>query len=312
MRRALPRWPGGIGRRRLTTTALAGTVLLLAVTGYVSAGAPAGEGKTAAPTETVAATTAVGRSLLHDAEQELQRRCMTAAGFRYWAKPENPLPEARDFPYVVDDAKWAGRYGYGSVLEPRVEALRRQDPNRVYLGGLPPERRHATVTALNGTTDGQGLRAELPGGAVVGHSGNGCRVTAWRTLYADVAHWYAANTLVGNLGGIRQQRVTAEPEFAAAVRAWSACMREHGLPYRTPREARDTFLGGKGAADRAREMRVAVREAQCAHDSGLASVAQRLEHHHDRELRREYRTAVERVEQLRAAALPRVRAVLGR
>lgn len=305
------RRPGRSGRRRLTTTALAGTALLLAVTGYAGAGAPAGGGTEPAPPGTVAITTAQ-RSLLHDAEQELQRRCMTAAGFRYWAKPENPLPEARDFPYVVDDTQWAGRYGYGSVLEPRVRALRSQDPNRVHLGGLSPERRHAAVTALNGTADGQGLRAELPGGAVVGHSGNGCRVTAWRALYGDVAGWYAASTLVDNLGGVRRQRVTAEPEFAAAVRAWSACMREHGLPYRTPREARDAFLGGKGAPDRAREVRVAVREARCAHDSGLAAVARRLDHHHDRELRREHHTAVERVERLQAAALPRARAVLGR
>ncbi|MEU4356236.1 hypothetical protein [Streptomyces virginiae] len=109
MRRTFSRRPGRIGRRRLTTTALAGTALLLAVTGYVSAGAPAGEGGAPAPAGTVVATTAAGRSLLHDAEQELQRRCMTAAGFRYRAKPENPLPEARDFPYVVDDAQWAGR-----------------------------------------------------------------------------------------------------------------------------------------------------------------------------------------------------------
>ncbi|MGX1135723.1 hypothetical protein RKD49_007913 [Streptomyces glaucescens] len=299
-------------RRRVVTVAgsMGALLTLLAVTGYSCARGPAGRGTAAVPAPP--ATTAAARSLLHDAEQELQRRCMNAAGFRFWPTPENPLPEARDFPYVVDDEQWAGRYGYGSVLEPRIQRLRSQDPNQVYFRGLPEDRRRAALTALNGPRDQKGLRVALPGGMVMGHSTGGCRVTAWRTLYGDVPGWYTASTLVANLSDLRRQRVTAAPEFTEAVRMWSACMREHGFPYKDPAETRGAFLGRKAAPDRAREVRVAVQEARCARSSGLASAAQRLDRRYDRELRREHRAAVERVEGLRAAALPRARAVLGR
>lgn len=285
----------------------AGVALLLAVGGCLGGPRP-GSGPEPGPT-VPRTTTAAERSLLYKAEQELQRACMTAAGFRFWTVPENPLPEARDFPYVVDDPDWARQYGYGGVLQERIERLRTQDPNQVYLRGLPEERRRAAVATLNGTAREDGLRAELPGGVVIGHSRDGCQVEAWRELYGDVPGWYAAGTLVDNLGGVRRQRVTAEPEFRTAVRAWAACMRQHGQAYEQPADARAAFLGQEGR-DTANETRTAVQEARCAHSSGLAGVARRLDRHHDRELRREHRAAFEQMERLRVAALPRARTVL--
>jgi hypothetical protein len=94
---------------------------------------PAGTQPAGPAPRTTATATAPERSLLHRAEQELLRSCMAAAGFRFRPVPENPLPEARDFPYVVDDVRWAQRYGYGGVLRERARRLRDQDPNRVYL-----------------------------------------------------------------------------------------------------------------------------------------------------------------------------------
>ncbi|MFI6412688.1 hypothetical protein [Streptomyces sp. NPDC050585] len=254
--------------------------------------------------------TAPERSLLHRAEQELLRSCMATAGFEFRPVPENPLPEARDFPYVVDDVRWAQRYGYGGAFRERARRLRDQDPNRVYLRGLPDERRRAAVAALNGTPGRPGLRAELPGGAVIGHSADGCQVAAWRHLYGDAQTWFAALTLVDNLGGMRQRRVTADPAFLAAVPRWAACMRRHGAPYGKPADTRAAFLGGERRADPAREVRTAVQEARCAHSSGLAAVAGDLDRRHGEALRREHRVAVEQVAALRAAALPRARAVL--
>ncbi|MFJ8645916.1 hypothetical protein ACIRNI_07310 [Streptomyces sp. NPDC093546] len=307
-------------RRRPSAAVLSGIALLLALTGCSAERSPAGAAEGPAPRPAAGTPTgpvappagAARRNLLYDAEQELQRRCMAAAGFRFWATPENPLPEAREFPYVVDDERWAERYGHGSGFAPRIQRLRRQDPNQVYLRGLTADRRQAAVAALNGPREGEELRAELPGGVVVAHSARGCRAEAWRTLYGDAGEWYAANTLVGNLDGLRRLRVTADPRYATAVRAWSACMRAHGFAYEDPLEARAASLGRKNAPDRALEVRAAVQEARCAHSSGLAAVARRLDRDHDRELRREHRAAVERVERLRAAALPRARAVLGR
>ncbi|MFC7846375.1 hypothetical protein [Streptomyces sp. NPDC057382] len=296
--------------RRSVATAVTGLFLLLAA--GCSGGPAGGRAPEAAGTSSTAGpATARERSLLYDAEQELQRRCMRAAGFRFWAVPEDPLPEARDFPYVIDDPAWAKRYGYGSALETRVSRLRAEDPNQVYLRGLPDDRRRAAITALNGTRR-EGLRAELPGGAVIGHSATGCRAKAWRTLYGDLSAWYAASTLVDNLGALTQQRVTAHPDFTRAAEKWSACMRADGLRYRDPAQARTEFLGHHGTRDTAREVRVAVREARCARSSGLSSVARRLDRRYGRELRDEHRAEVDLVERLRADALPRARTVLAR
>ncbi|MDH2412145.1 hypothetical protein ACG5V6_03400 [Streptomyces chitinivorans] len=238
---------------------------------------------------------------------------MAARGFRLRPVPRNPLPQARDFPYVVDDPAWARRYGYGGVLEERVERLRAEDPNRVYLRSLSEERRQAALTALNGSPSDPGqLRARLPGGAVVGHSATGCRAQSWRRLYGDPSGWFEARSVVAALDTLRRQRVTADPEYTGSVAAWSACMEAAGLPYDDPADSRADLLGGDRPRDAARERRVAVQEARCAHSSGLSSVAARLDRHHDRALRREYRTAVDRLERLRAAALPRARDVLAR
>lgn len=296
--------------RRSTAAAVTGLILLLA-TGCSDGPAADGGPRAAGTSTTARQATAQQRSLLYDAEQELQRRCMKAAGFRFWAVPEDPLPEARDFPYVIDDPKWAKRYGYGSVFEARVKRLRAEDPNQVYLRGLPDDRRRAAIAALNGTRR-EGLRAELPGGAVIGHSATGCRAKAWRTLYGDLSAWYTASTLVNNLSALTQQRVTAHPDFTRASEKWSSCMRAHGLRYRNPAQARTEFLGHGGGRDTDREVRVAVQEARCARSSGLSSVAQRLERRLGRELRQEHRAEVDRVERLRADALPRARTLLAR
>jgi hypothetical protein len=296
--------------RRSAAFAVAGLALLVA-TGCSNGAAAGGEPEVARAASTAGPTTAQERSLLYDAEQELQRRCMTAVGFRFWAVPENPLPEAREFPYAIDDPTWAKKYGYGSLFEERIKRLRDQDPNRTYLRGLPDDRRRAAIAALNGTGR-EGLRAELPGGVVIGHSATGCRAQAWRTLYGDLSAWYAASTLVNNLNALKQQRVTAHPDFTRTSEKWSACMRTNGLSYRSPAQARAEFLGRDEARDTAREVRVAVQEARCARSSGLSAVAQRLDRRYGRELRREHRAEVDLVERLRTDALPRARTVLAR
>ncbi|MGW7056299.1 hypothetical protein [Streptomyces sp. NPDC054887] len=299
--------------RRIAPAAAAALLALLLSTGCSTVRTDAvAPPRTSGPATTAAGPVTAGElTLLHDAEQELRRRCMAAAGFRYWAESAKPVPEAREFPYVVDDPGWARRYGYGSTLNARIDRLRAEDPNQVYLRGLPEERRRAAITALNGTrTGGRQLTSRFPGGMVMGHSATGCRAQAWRQLYGDLPGWYAASTLVTNLKAHRYERVLAEPEYGRAVKAWSACMRASGHHYRDPSKSRAAFLRDAGTGDTAAEIRVAVREAGCALSSGLSAVAVRLDRRHDRALLQEHRAAVDQVERLRTDALPRARDVL--
>ncbi|MGW1927505.1 hypothetical protein ACWCQ0_53925, partial [Streptomyces massasporeus] len=73
-------------------------------------------------------TTADDRAL-HDAEQRLLRDCMGRHGFTYRVFPIGDEPESTLFPYVVDDAAWARRHGYGAELRRQRETTAKSDPN---------------------------------------------------------------------------------------------------------------------------------------------------------------------------------------
>ncbi|MET9291129.1 hypothetical protein [Streptomyces sp. NPDC003077] len=248
------------------------------------------------------------RQVLRTAEQVLTRRCMTAQGFRMWPTPPDPVPDARDFPYVVDDPAWAARHGYGSDLQRRIEAVRAADPNRRYLRGLPPARRAAALAALNGAVR-EGPKVTLPDGTVLGRSRHGCTSAALRDLYGDLDAWFRVQTLTDNLSGTRQSRVFADPAYRDAIRQWSTCMNRRGHDYADPGASRAAFADPRTPAQRAREIATAVDEARCARDSGLAATARRLDRHYDATLRTQYRTALQDRLRREHAALPRARAV---
>ncbi|MFC8144073.1 hypothetical protein ACFUKV_20430 [Streptomyces paradoxus] len=256
------------------------------------------------------------RELLHDTEQALLRQCMRQAGFRLWKVPLKPVPEQREFPYAVDDVKWAREHGYGSDIRQRAERLRTQDPNRRYFEGLTAERKAAAKAALHGRDRRGGPSVTLPGGGVARRSGDGCTAQAQTRLYGDFARWFRTKTFTDNLTGLRMARVSAEPAFRKAVKDWSSCMRGKGHAYNDPEQARRAFstpAAGKTAAaaggDRSAEVGTAVAEAECARGSGLSEVAGRLHRRHGERLRAEYREQVNERLRLEQAALLRVPAL---
>jgi hypothetical protein len=253
------------------------------------------------------------RELLHDTEQALLRQCMRQQGFRLWKVSLKPVPEQREFPYVVDDVKWASEHGYGSDIQQRAEQLRTEDPNRRYFEGLPVERRSAAKAALHGRDREGGPSVTLPGGGVARRSGDGCTAQAQTRLYGDFARWFRTKTFTDNLTGLRMARVSAEPTFRKAVKDWSSCMRGKGHAYDDPVQARRAFTAPAAgrtaaAARRARsaEVSTAVAEAECARGSGLSEVAERLHRRHGERLRAEYRAQVNERLRLEHAALLRV------
>ncbi|MEV7870027.1 hypothetical protein AB0P17_28955 [Streptomyces sp. NPDC088124] len=247
--------------------------------------------------------------MLYDAEQTLVQQCMRERGFRVWPVPRQPIADDRRFPYAVDDAGWAAKHGYGSDIQRRVEKLRATDPNRLYYANLPPERRKAATAALNGTSP-DGLSARLPGGGEVTASTEGCTAWAQSALYTDLAAWFEADVVTGQLPAMAQNQVRADPAYRKSVGAWAACMRERGYAYKNPDDSRAQFLSTEkksGDTSRNREIRSAVDEAACADDSGLSATADRLERKYGAALRVKYRSAVRSRLRLEHAALPRAR-----
>ncbi|ELP61857.1 hypothetical protein ACKI1I_21395 [Streptomyces turgidiscabies] len=254
------------------------------------------------------------QDLLHDAEQLLTQSCMAARGFRTWPVPRRPLAEDRDFPYVIDDVRWASRHGYGSDIEARRQRLRTNDPNQRYFRKLPAADRQRAVAAYNGDRSAERLEVRSPNGLTVGRVKDGCTAQAQEELYGDLAAWFRADVVTGALPALRRQQVVSNAEFTFAVRKWSVCMRERGLRYPDPTDTRAAFLAPEGTtptpARRRLETRTAVAEAECAHSSGLTSTAARLDRRYDAQLRAKYRNEIRDRSRMEHAALPRARALL--
>lgn len=320
------------GRNRVTTGPLLAlfTAGLLALGACSAASAPEGAAPPAGPSPARPSSTDLPpqvsdseAQMLWDAEQLLVRDCMARHGFRYWVASWNPIPEDREFPYVVDDLAWARRHSYGSDIQQQIGRLRERNPNRRYLNSLPAERRREAFVAVNGEGPRPGatalradeLEARLPTGGVVRRSAVSCTSQAQRELYGDLRLWYRVTKIVQNVAGIRKGSVIKDRRFAAAVQTWSACMRERGHPYADPGKARAKALsrppGGPGTREtRAAEIGIAVAEASCAHTTGLSGTARDLDREYARQFTQKYRPDIATERRMRRDALPRAKRIL--
>ncbi|MEU1761822.1 hypothetical protein ACFYON_25755 [Micromonospora sp. NPDC005686] len=297
-------------------------VLAAAVAGALGASRdaapPPGDHGAAAlpPGPSAPALSAPPADLLYAAEQVLIRDCMQRRGFRYWPVPRQPVPELREFPYVLDDVPYARRHGYGGALERRLQEAMAADPNARYVRDLPPERGAAAVRAVNGDPgEPDALRATLPAGGVVRRSSHSCTSEAERQLYRDLPGWYRVTRITDNLAGLRVGRVLADPRYADGVRAWRRCMRAAGHDVADPASARasapePTSGSGTSGSVTPGEIRLAVAEATCATRTGLGRLARRLDAEHRRAIDGRFHTEVAERLRLEAAALPLARAVL--
>ncbi|MFF9148233.1 hypothetical protein ACF1BN_25610 [Streptomyces sp. NPDC014861] len=287
-----------------SATAVALLVTLLPGPG----GAPAGERPPPVRPLGAAAVTAEDR-LLHDAEQRLLRDCMGRHGFTYRVVPLDADSGSRIFPYVVDDAAWARRHGYGAESRRQREALARRDPNRAYFAALPADRRAEALVTANGPSP-EGLTVRLPGGGTMRRSDRGCVAEAQRRLYGDLGAWFRSSTRLGVLEQLLRSRVVADTAYLRSLEGWRRCMDRAGHAFATPAAARASALSPVRPLPRAREVERALAEVRCAEESALDRTARRLDRHHGGLLAEEYRSDVETRDRLRAAALPRARRVL--
>ncbi|MEV5932996.1 hypothetical protein AB0L56_09640 [Streptomyces sp. NPDC052079] len=249
------------------------------------------------------------KDTLHEAEEVLTRACMASHGFKTWVVPRRPLPDDRDFPYVVDDLRWASRHGYGSDLSAQREKLRTSDPNRRYFAGLTSSEQKRALDALHGRKSARHITARDPAGMTVGRVDDGCRAQAQRELYGDLETWFRVTTVTDALAALRSRMTAGDAEFTKSVEDWSTCMRARGFPYATPQETRAAFNADRGIS-REREIRTAVTEARCAASTGLSRTAHRLGERYGKQLRQRYEEEVRTRLTLENEALARARTIV--
>ncbi|QES51699.1 hypothetical protein DEJ50_31455 [Streptomyces venezuelae] len=250
---------------------------------------------------------------LERAEQVLIGRCLRAQHFAYVEPGPEPEPGTRRFRYVVDDIAWARSHGYGLEQERRIAARKDADPNARYFRSLPPERRKAALAALNGARP-VGLSVGMPGGGVASASDSGCTAGAQRNLYGDLRSWFSARLVVANLAPLYVPRVREDRRFRQAEAAWARCMAGLGHRLAGPHESRQALAalvrGLPPARARTAEIRLAVAEAECARDSGLAKTADALDEQYGAEVRHRYGAQIATRLRLQRSALPRAHRIL--
>jgi hypothetical protein len=249
--------------------------------------------------------TAAELALLHRAEEILTRDCMARHGFRVWVETGERPPEIPQFPFVVDDVRWARSHGYGTDIQQQVNKAKSADPNARYFASLPADRKAAAVVALNGERP-EGLEVRLPDGRLVHRSDRGCTSEAMQKLYSDLPGWFRASRTVNVLPSIAYGRMVRDPLLKRDLSRWARCMQAMGLAYPSP-EALRAALGQRAPRDR--EIRFAVAEATCANRTPLARTARQLNQRYMEQLEAEYRSEVAMLRRLQLDALPRARAI---
>ncbi|MFF4520574.1 hypothetical protein [Streptomyces bluensis] len=250
------------------------------------------------------------KDLLHEAEETLTRSCMAGKGFKTWVVPRRPVPDDREFPYVIDDVAWASRHGYGSDILTQRAKVRVSDPNRQYFAGLTSPERQRALDALHGEKSGKRISVKSPNGMTFSRVDGGCTADAQKALYGDLETWFRVLTVTDALETLRSSMTAGDAEFAKSVKDWSACMHARGLPYKTPQEARAAFLNSHRRISREREIRAAVTEARCAESSGLSRTIHRLDEQHGKRLRQQYQDEVRTRLRMENEALPHARAAV--
>ncbi|KOX15796.1 hypothetical protein ADL05_14290 [Nocardiopsis sp. NRRL B-16309] len=248
-------------------------------------------------------------SLLATAEQLLLRECMENHGFEYQIVSDDTPTGVEEFRYLIDDPEWALEHGYGTELRREAVRARENDPNQRYFENLSPQRRAQALVAANGPAP-VGLTATTPDGMELARSDQGCRSQADRELYGDLASWFQARTTADALPALRYQSVAQDPRYLEAVRPWAECMRAAGHDYATPADIRSALLAPHEALPPEQEVGLALAEAHCALDSGLARTATELEEEHGQELRERHRSALHTHRRLQTDALPRARLIV--
>lgn len=259
--------------------------------------------------------TAPEQILVRRAEQTLVKACMDKAGFRYWI---GPLPTADDLKgggYVLTDVGWAKRNGYGTRLRERTAELQRTDPNNKYANSLPQKDRTRYSETLEGGPSAGMLTIELPVGGTVRTPRHSCLTEAKERLYGDFETWFRAEKTATNLTGLYVPDLLKDRRLTAALKKWSACMREAGHDYADPTAVRNELPSlTKGlSADAAftTERRLAVDEAECATRTPLSATAHDLEREYRDKLRGTYGDALTAYERMRFAALERAEDITG-
>jgi hypothetical protein len=302
------RLPGFVTRRARVlapaSAGLLGVAIAILIVPLTASHVPYHEGNQSSPV----AVSARDAGILSAADQLLIQQCMKRQGFQYWPIPESQIDPVPRFLYVLADVSWARTHGFGGDPGQIPVSL---DSNEQYLYHLSAARQNLYADALVGDgPPGPAVTVAIPSGGILGHSSLGCQADAESELYGSFRAWFQVSAITGDLPVLWQERVFSDIKYKQAVTTWAACMRVRGHPYPDPGQAAAAFRRPAATRPAQAEIRVAVDEALCADNTGLAGVASRLNQEFTAAVDQKYQSSLAAEWRLERSALPRAQRIL--
>ncbi|WP_328562277.1 hypothetical protein [Streptomyces coelicoflavus] len=266
-------------------------LLWLTAAAFLAAGCSQGPGREVAadvqpdprPLDGALHFTAAEAAELHRSEEQEIRQCMNRRGFGYRVGAAGDVEgQAAESPYGLLTQRRASTDGYGLT----VRRLRTPptDPNTQQVSSLTVRERRAWEEALKGSPDGPREEIVLQDGPTLSVATDSCVSVGRRALYG--ASWERDHYTVQHLRNAIVKDTLDHPLVKAAERKWAACMRDEGFRYEhreDPLKALKKRLdatGSDAAALRAtgrEELKIAVRDAVCQAEAGLAEEISRAQ-----------------------------------
>ena len=210
-------------------------------------------------------------ALVYGAEQALISECMLKAGLPYWADSTPVVSTVSLFPYGLTDLQWAMSYGFGEAVS---EAYAHDVAYSDELQGTKLEK---YTKAINGAIGGNSnVTVRMPGGAILGHSSNGCQASSDQTLYGSYRQWFTYKALYQAYQGMTEAvAIRRDRSYRSGTDRWSVCMRAVGYKYSTPLQAMNAFPL-IASTPTTTEISTAVAEVKCMATTGLSEIVMQM------------------------------------
>ncbi|MDO0935736.1 hypothetical protein QQY66_30155 [Streptomyces sp. DG2A-72] len=258
--------------------------------------------------------TAAESSALHRAEEQEVQKCMAGRGFDYTVVPVGDVQrEAAASPYGLLTRSQAAQDGFGLT----VQRLRKPptDPNAQRVSALSESDGHAWEEALKGAPDGPREEIQLQDGPTISVPTDACVSVARRALYGTA--WDRSYYTLQNLSILIVRDTLDHALVKAAERKWAACMRDEGFSYQN---RQDPLKAVKKQLDSVEsdaavlrtvgkeELRIAVQNAACQAEVGLAEQIDRAQKQVEGELPEARKSLLKEFRTARQTALKRAEA----
>ena len=298
----------------------------------LAAGACTGVGSSRAEGGT-GTSSAEDQRFLALAEEELVKRCIELAGFKYVTYPPPSAPQS--YQWGRDDVEAARTGGYGlkadngpilitddgstgassSTGGGSANNSAPRDPNIKYMQSLPKDEQQRYWTTLMGNTEGPLVSTTFPNGGAYGVPTSGCISEARKRLYGSLQSYVQLT-----VGGMQietgaDKLVAADPTYVRASVAWQQCMKGKGYDFADIGAAYSAALAARRAAPdpaaaKAAEIKIAVADAQCGRQSGIRRIGDALDTKYQEQLRAQNQGAVLAEAEATAEAVARAKQIL--